>query len=241
MLVDTALPVIPDVRWLDAEHWASGPDTIAGGRGAACYVRTPVGEAVLRHYRRGGLVAYLSSDRYVWLGATRTRAFREFRLLAALTNAGLPVPAPIAAGYRRRGVMYGADILTKRIESSRTLAEVLEAGSTDPVLAESVGRTIARFHAAGVRHADLNAHNILVDAQENVWLIDFDRGELRKPMLAWQQATLARLHRSLRKLGADRRQANAGGKDFNQRFWHPLLAAYHAALADPSSVVEIVR
>ncbi len=241
MLVDAALPVVPEVQWLDPQHWTNGQDTIAGGRGAARYVHTPVGEAVLRHYRRGGLVAHLSRDRYIWLGAARTRAFREFRLLAALTNAGLPVPAPIAAGYRRGGGVYRADILTKRVESSRTLAEILQADSADPVLAESIGRTIARFHAAGVHHADLNAHNILVDPTGDTWLIDFDRGELRKPALAWQQATLARLHRSLRKLGADRRQANTGGKSFNQQFWHPLLASYHAALADPAIAVEIVR
>jgi hypothetical protein len=41
----------------------------------------------------------------------------------------------------------------------------------------------------------------------------------------WQQANLARLRRSLDKLGARKRVAN-----FDVAIWHPLLAAYHAGL-----------
>jgi len=183
----------------------------------------------LRHYHRGGLMARLSSDRYLWSGAKRTRAFREFNLLAQLANARLPVAAPVAARYVREGCTYRADLLTRRVAPARTVAERLRDGSVDPVLARRVGQTVARFHSARVWHADLNAHNILVkeDAtpvDESVFLIDFDRGRLRKPRLAWQQSNLKRLRRSLDKLGARRLP------DFDARFWHPLLAAYHETM-----------
>src|SRR4029453_11025308 len=60
-----------------------------------------MGRWVLRHYRRGGLIAKLSQDSYLWTGAARTRSFAEWRLLAELRRRGLRVPAPIAARYVR--------------------------------------------------------------------------------------------------------------------------------------------
>ncbi len=217
----------PDAAWFDPAHWSARglAEPHAGGRGGVWFVETPAGASVLRHYRRGGLAARVSSDRYFWTGAGRTRAFREFRLLDQLVEAGLPVPAPIAGRYVRSGMYYSADLIVGRIPAVDTLAERLAQGALDAVLAERIGTTIARFHAAGACHADLNAHNILLDARGAVSLIDFDRGSLRKPALGWQQGNLARLRRSLIKLGAGKRFA-----DFDARFWHPFLAAYHAAL-----------
>jgi len=161
----------------------------------------------------------------VWTGAARTRAFREFRLLAELVDRGLPVPAPVAARYVRGGAAYRADLLTRRVPGE-TLAALLAQDRLDAALAARVGRTLAAFHRAGVWHADLNAHNILIDAEGTVTLIDFDRGRLRTPRFAWQQDNLQRLLRSLRKLGA--REPGLAA------FWHPLLAAYHEAMARPA-------
>jgi 3-deoxy-D-manno-octulosonic acid kinase len=182
---------------------------------------------VLRHYRRGGLIARVNRDRYVWTGAARTRGFREFRLLATLHDAGLHVPAPVAARYQREGLHYRADLVTRRIPGARTLAERLASGELDAAVAARVGRTLAGFHAHGAWHADLNAHNVLTDGSGTVWLLDFDRGRLRTPAMTWQQANLDRLRRSFIKLGA-----GADLAAFDARFWHPLLAAYHRALAD---------
>jgi 3-deoxy-D-manno-octulosonic acid kinase len=89
-----------------------------------------------------------------------------------------------------------------------------------------VGAEIARFHAHGVYHADLNAHNILL-TDASVWLIDFDRGELRHPARAWQQANLARLKRSLLKIGA----ARNGEAEFERDLWLPLVAAWEKGAA----------
>lgn len=226
-MFDRTLAIPPASAWFDSAHWfALGKlDARAGGRGMVAFIETPIGACVLRHYRRGGLAARVSADRYLWAGASRTRAFREFRLLADLANLGVPVSPPVAARYVREGLRYRADLLTRRIDSADTLAERLARAALDPELAQQVGLAIARLHRAKVWHADLNAHNILVDDKGVVWLIDFDRGRVRKPKLAWQQANLARLRRSLVKLGA-RRQEN-----FDAEFWHPLLAAYHDAMS----------
>jgi 3-deoxy-D-manno-octulosonic acid kinase len=87
------------------------------------------------------------------------------------------------------------------------------AGSGAPW--EEAGRMIARFHRAGLDHADLNAQNILFDDAGHGWLIDFDRGVLRIPATRWRERNLARLKRSLLKLrGA--RSSEEVEKDFGR-------------------------
>jgi len=69
------------------------------------------------------------------------------------------------------------------------------------------------------------AHNVLVVPGE-LYLIDFDRGRLRKPATAWQQGNLQRLRRSLVKLGA----AGHGDAAFEETIWQPLLYRYGRTL-----------
>ena len=208
---------------LDAAYWRDGQSLQGrGGRGAAVLVRGPFGEGVLRHYRRGGLIGRWIDDRYLFLGEPHVRCVREFGLLADLCGRGLPVPRPLLAGWRREGLFYRADLLTLRISDARTLAEWLRDGEAD-IAWRRVGATLARFHREGVFHADLNAHNVLIDASGKVWLIDFDRGRLRVPSQDWQQANLRRLRRSLDKLGG------AGEGD-----WQALREGYAVAMAGAS-------
>jgi 3-deoxy-D-manno-octulosonic acid kinase len=82
-----------------------------------------------------------------------------------------------------------------------------------------IGDTLGRFHREGVFHADLNAHNVLLDADEAVWLIDFDRGALRASGTEWKRANLSRLFRSLQKIGATDAAQWARAREL-------LLAAY---------------
>ncbi|MGB5624902.1 MAG: lipopolysaccharide kinase InaA family protein, partial [Woeseiaceae bacterium] len=88
---------------------------------------------------------------------------------------------------------------------------------------QSVGASIHEFHAAGVYHADMNAYNLQIDASGTLWMLDFDKGLLR-PRGPWQQATLARLHRSLRKIiGLD------PTLNFRSANWEQLLEGYFNA------------
>lgn len=165
---------------------------------------------VLRHYRRGGLVAKLSQDSYLWTGANRTRSFLEWRLLAELRRRGLPVPAPIAARYVRGGLTYRADLITELLPGTRTLADVITGHDLPEAGWRAVGATIAAFHREGVHHADLNANNILLgEGGTEVYLLDFDRGriEARGP---WEQVVIARLRRSLDKIKRQRPEVRFG-------------------------------
>ena len=201
--------------WFDPDWWGPRATRVgSGGRGGAWFVdggpeAGGFGPAVLRLYLRGGLVAKLTRARYLWRGANRTRSFAEFRLLRALREKKLPVPMPFAAYYRREGLHYRAAILMQRLPGVRSLAELAAAGEAPW---EAAGQLVAKFHRAGLDHADLNAHNILFDAQGRGWMIDFDQSHLRIPATRWRNANLERLQRSLRKRRGSRslEQVDAG-------------------------------
>lgn len=194
----------------------------APGRGTALFLNAGGEQWVLRHYFRGGLVGRVNHDCYLWLGEARTRSFAEWRLLENLQQRGLPVPVPVAARYQRHGIFYTADIITRRLEGARTWSgQLAEAGGDSPAHEwHAVGACLRRFHDAGVYHADLNAHNIMLDGNGKVYLLDFDRGAIRAPG-RWQQATLERLQRSLRKINAQ-----CSTSFYTEARWAQLLQGY---------------
>jgi 3-deoxy-D-manno-octulosonic acid kinase len=187
------------------------------------FLRGDDGDWALRHYRRGGLPARLIEDRFLWLGEDRSRSFREWRLLRRLHDAGLPVPRPVAARYVRRGARYSADLITARIADAEPLSARLAHGPLPPTVWRRLGRCVRAFHDAGVFHADLNAHNLLLDGAGTPWLLDFDRGRLRAPG-PWRQRNLDRFLRSLEKIRAQRPGLHAGAED-----WAALLEGYGRA------------
>jgi len=110
MLYDTLRTSNFSPAFFEPEYWR-GHDAIEGsalGRGTTWFIRSGESRFVLRHYRRGGLMAKVSKDAYLWRGESETRSFAEWYLTYHLYRAGLPVPAPIAARYRRQGVFYRA-------------------------------------------------------------------------------------------------------------------------------------
>ena len=226
VLFDASLAPAAGADWFDPGYWRGrgALQTQGGGRGGVAVIDTPAGACVLRHYHRGGLVARFNRDSYLWTGAAHTRSFAEFRLLAHIAALKLPAPAPVAARYRRRGLSYTADLITRRIDDARTLAQRLADGRLDADLARETGALVARFHREGIWHADLNAHNVLV-TPEALYLIDFDRGALRRPAEVWRLANLARLRRSLVKLGAAERIP-----DFQTAIWGPLVYGYERTM-----------
>lgn len=190
-----------DPALFTAEYWREQGLIVgeAPGRGSSLFVQTTTDEQwALRPYRRGGMVAKLSTKRYLWTGAERTRAFRELRLTAALFEQGLPVPRPVASCVTRYGMTYEAALITVRIASAKALAELLVNDQADEALLTRVGEMIRRFHQAGLDHVDLNARNILVDPSGAPWLIDLDRCRLRSAG-KWQADNLVRLERSFKK------------------------------------------
>jgi 3-deoxy-D-manno-octulosonic-acid transferase len=153
---------------------------------------------VLRHYHRGGLVGRLLGDRYLRQAMPRGRAMAEHALLRRMRTWGLPVPDPCAALLRRGMLTDRHDILVRALPGTTDLARRLQREAQPPSAWVEIGRTIARLHAHGVWHSDLNCHNLLLDDAGRVAVIDFDKCGVRAPG-DWAQANLDRLLRSLRK------------------------------------------
>ncbi len=190
------------------EYYGSSINAVKeGGRSAAWFVNSSAGKAVLRQYRRGGLVARLIKQKYLWLGASRTRSFAEFKVLSKLYKDGVSVPKPIAAMYKRKAVFYSAAIMVQCIENSITLGAVIKSESSpSPDIVNSVADVISSMHNAGVWHADLNVHNILLDETNKAWLIDFDKARLCAVTNSQRTQNLDRLQRSIYKVAP----SNAG-------------------------------
>ncbi|HEV8332316.1 MAG TPA: 3-deoxy-D-manno-octulosonic acid kinase [Steroidobacteraceae bacterium] len=214
----------PAAELFDTAYWRAqgGLQELAGGRASVAIVTAGAERWVLRHYRRGGFMARISHDSYLWLGEARTRSFAEWRLLAELRRRGLPVPAPIAARYVRGLLTYRADLITEHLPDSRTLAAAITGAQLPREQWSAVGQTLAAFHREGVHHADLNAHNIMIEhaVAPRVYLLDFDRGRI-EPRGSWEQEVLARLRRSLEKIRTQRRDVA-----FAQEQWGWLMAGY---------------
>jgi 3-deoxy-D-manno-octulosonic acid kinase len=223
MLYDSSRAGNAAVSWFDAKWWSrrGAVRASAEGRGAALFIEADGRRLVLRHYRRGGWIARWTKDRYLWRAASLTRSFLEWHLLYVMHRAGLPVPMPIAACYRRTGrYSYSADLLTEQIAEVSSLGTRLQAAPLPLSGWIAIGRCLRRFHRDGICHADLNAHNVLLNDTEDVWLVDFDRGSLRRPGL-WCDSNLVRLRRSIEKI-TDALPAER----FSEADWAALLNGY---------------
>jgi 3-deoxy-D-manno-octulosonic-acid transferase len=174
------------------------------GRGQAFRVEHQGRDWLLRHYRRGGWMARLTHDTYPPTALARTRAMQELVLLRAMHSVGLPVPAPVAAHYRRTHALmecfsrYRADIALEWLPHTRNLVQVLRERPLTNNDWTTVGQAIAALHRHQIFHADLNAHNLLLDPQGQVFVVDFDKCE-RRGGDDWKARNLARLKRSLLK------------------------------------------
>ncbi|WP_371189932.1 3-deoxy-D-manno-octulosonic acid kinase [Thalassotalea ponticola] len=211
------------VDMFDPEYWQQR-DAVLGsstGRGTAWFVKHQNVNMVLRHYYRGGLIGKLVNDSYVFAGLMNTRAAREFVLLKTLQTLHLPAPKPLAIKVQQQGLTYRADILIELIRDAQDLVAILSKQALDHDTWLSIGQCIKRFHQQRIYHHDLNAHNIMLDNNAKVWLIDFDQGKQMPEQGAWQQQNLDRLHRSFVK-----ERSQLTNFNFTEQNWQSLVQGY---------------
>lgn len=133
---------------------------------------------------------------------------------------GLSVPKPVAARYVPSGLCYRADLITERIPQARPLADILMETPLARPIWSKIGDVIRQMHVLDIYHSDLNCRNILLDADMQVWLIDFDKCRHRRNT-GWQQHNLSRLRRSLTKEKAKHPELHWSDTD-----WPALGAGY---------------
>jgi len=199
---DASLMGVPGPDYFSVDYWRARQALkgAAIGRGSAWYIEAPHGPVVLRHYLRGGWAATFSRQNYFFTGVSSSRPFREYHVLNELYAKGLPVPRPVAALCQHHGVVSTGAIITAHIQSTTTLADSLSGGGVAEDTWTRVGRCIRKFHDAGAWHADLNARNILLDEDLEVYLIDFDRARFNPGKPVNGEGNLNRLKRSLQKI-----------------------------------------
>lgn len=190
----------PTLPLFDAGYWQEQGKTLgsASGRGTTWFIQLNSMQAALRHYRRGGLFGKLVKDQYWFSGWEQTRSAQELNLLQILIDAGVNVPRPIAARAVKTGLIYQADLLSERIPNARDLVSILQEKPLPELMYQKIGQEIAKMHKANVNHTDLNIHNILIDDQDKVWIIDFDKC-CQQSDGDWKQSNLDRLKRSFLK------------------------------------------
>ncbi|NQT88997.1 tetratricopeptide repeat protein [bacterium] len=154
------------------------------------------GVALVRHGRRGGLLGKMLGGAYF----DGTRSLRELAVSDALRRRGVPTPEVVAA--IRHTVcpgVYRMETLVREVPHARDLAAALP---DSPDALDAAARLLRQCHDAGLAHPDLNARNILIDADGQAMIIDLDRAALADALsLQDRAAMLARLYRSLHKLG----------------------------------------
>ena len=170
----------------------------SSGRGVTWFFKEQIECFVLRHYFRGGLVGKINSDLFLYSGLENTRVYREFMLLELMQNLGLPCPKPIAGRVTRGILFYQADLIIELIEGAVDLVHLLIENPISKEKWKNIGGVIRDFHEHNIYHSDMNCHNIMIDSQDKIWVIDFDKCEQRKEG-SWKEETLVRLHRSLHK------------------------------------------
>jgi len=211
----------------DLDFWRSHPrsQSLAGGRGASQKFFVADEAFVLRRYQRGGMMARILEDQYLWTGLARSRPSRELTVLQYALQHNLPVAQAVGCLVQRTGLYYRAAIISRFIENQGTLADCLTQLALDEARWFELGLLLRRLHRAGIDHADLNANNILIGDNDAFYLIDFDKARVVTPDSPVLRNNLQRLRRSLLKI---QRQGIEQHKSlhFSEHDWQQLLQAY---------------
>lgn len=176
----------------------------------------------VRHFFRGGFLAPLLGDRYLRSWAL-PRPLAEAVASERCRKRGIPTPQVMAAASYGSGFTYRADLATRYIPESTTLARLLvQEGTDSPPSLEALklaGSLARRLGATGILHPDLNVKNILLSPLPEpraVHLLDLDRVRISEGYPVSGMSMFRRLTRSLRK--------------WERRSTHPLSRSAWAAL-----------
>jgi len=151
--------------------------SVLGGRTSVTQAKLDgIGSVVIKHYRRGGLMRYVFKQRYLKLG--KTRAQIEFELLQVVRNLGIKAPEPVA--YAHRGcIFYQAWLVSRAIKYPLSLAllSLKDEKKTRQAMESVVGQILLLIQN-DILHVDLHPGNIVVDGAGQIFLVDFDKGQI---------------------------------------------------------------
>lgn len=144
----------------------------------------------VRVYHKGSRLKPGASRRHAWrkhIARIPVPRIAEFAHLTWLRAQGFGAPEPLCAAVLWSGLLpvYQA-LVTRFVERSQTLVELLDGRRLDDAACASLGAEVARMHGSGFVHRDLFARNIL-RCDDGAWIfLDAWRGGTRR---GWRGAT----------------------------------------------------
>jgi len=148
-----------------------------GGRTTITVTRLQgIGSVVIKYYRRGGAIRYLIKKRYLKFGKTRCQI--EYELLQKVRSLGINAPEPVAFAYRGR-LLYQCWLVTREVQDHQTLVQISRSNEEQALMAmKAVIKQVSMLIKNKILHADLHPGNVIVNNQNQVYLLDFDKGSI---------------------------------------------------------------
>ncbi len=152
------------------------------------------GQVVLRPYRRGGVMRHVNERTYL----NSERFHEEADIHRALWENGFPTVEPL--GFAFRPFSWGVEgiYFTRHVKA---LPWASAFGRTVELLPQFV-RLLDSLSGWGLLAPDLNATNFIIDEDDSLLALDWDRAIWSEPGKALHEAYLRRLTRSLYRLNA---------------------------------------
>lgn len=184
---------VPDLSDALLDGRGATPATL-NGRATLLRCPIPFGSALIRPYRRGGAVAKILGDRFVF----RNRPQWEFMLHCHLWKAGVPTVMPLGVMWEKSGIFVRGAYATLELQTKDLLEYLRTNPAPDPAYLAECGRTIRAMHRAGILHGDLQVKNMLVTSHTGL-VLDFANAQPYGKLFPGRD--LKRLKRSFVKLG----------------------------------------
>ena len=149
--------------------------SVLGGRRSVFIDKVDkIGFVAVKYYHRGGLVRPFIKKRYLKLGKTRCQT--EYEILQKVRSIGINAPEPIAFAYRGC-LFYQGWLVTREIKHHHTLAELSLLNEKRARFAmKKVIEQVSTLIKNSILHVDLHPGNVIVDNQDRVYILDFDKG-----------------------------------------------------------------
>lgn len=153
----------------------------------------------VKRYRSPGLIRSLIG---MLKGDLPGSGPEEFMNIVALLRAGIPVPTPIAAGVKQRGLsVQDSFLITHSLEGAVRLDHLLAEQPLPFGEKRALIKNLAQFarslHDRGFNHRDLYLCHVLRDSAGNLWLVDLHRVQQRRSVPErWKVKDIAALHYS---------------------------------------------
>ncbi len=153
-------------------------DHLLSGRGTIKFtILDGLGPVAIKKYLRGGIFGKIIKKYYLHVG-NKLRPQIEYEALLIARKCGIKAPCPYAFVIQGK-VLYQAWLIMEKIEHQDNLASI---SINNPELAQELMTEVCRIITSLVDnmifHPDLHPGNFLMNTNQELFLIDFDKAAI---------------------------------------------------------------